>query len=285
VPTDERPATNSYEFLIEDGYILAFQEIRKRFKSEGEFVMQRPPRNLQDRDAIDESTDAYDSIDWMIKNVPNNNGRVGMLGVSYDGWLVTMALLDPHPALKGASEQPSPADVFLGDDFHHNGAFRLSFGFEYAALLETSKESNTNFAFDHADTYQSYLDLGVLSDANERYFHGKVPTWNDFVAHPNYDEFWQKQAFPRYVKGSEEVPNLNVAGWWDQDREIRSAAFELLGRGPVELWRMASRRRKTFRSIAIPASISATRLKLHGSPTGSTTRLPEFRRSYSLPNE
>ena len=217
VPADERAATNSYEFLIEDGYILAFQEIRGRFKSEGEFVMQRPPRNRQDRGAIDESTDAYDSIEWMTKNVSGNNGRVGMLGVSYDGWLVTMALLDPHPALKAASEQASPADMFLGDDFHHNGAFRLSYGFEYAALLETSKEANTNFAFDHADTYQSYLDLGVLSNANERYFHGKVPTWNDFAAHPNYDEFWQKQAFPRYIKGSPQVPNLNVAGWWDQE--------------------------------------------------------------------
>jgi putative CocE/NonD family hydrolase len=153
----------------------------------------------------------------MTKNVSGNNGRVGMLGVSYDGWLVTMALLDPHPALKAASEQASPADMFLGDDFHHNGAFRLSYGFEYAALLETVKEANTNFVFDHADTYQSYLDLGVLSNANERYFHGKVPTWNDFVAHPNYDEFWQKQAFPRYINGSPQVPNLNVAGWWDQE--------------------------------------------------------------------
>jgi len=153
----------------------------------------------------------------MTKNVPGNNGRVGMLGVSYPGWLVTMALLDPHPALKAASEQATPADMFLGDDFHHNGAFRLSYGFEYAALLETSKEANTNFAFDHADTYQSYLDLGVLSNANEKYFQGKMPTWNDFVAHPNYDEFWQKQAFPRYIKGSPKVPNLNVAGWWDQE--------------------------------------------------------------------
>jgi putative CocE/NonD family hydrolase len=153
----------------------------------------------------------------MTKNVPGNNGRVGMLGVSYPGWLVTMALLDPHPALKAASEQATPADMFLGDDFHHNGAFRLSYGFEYAALLETSKEANTNFAFDRADTYQAYLDLGILSNANEKYFQGKMPTWNDFVAHPNYDEFWQKQAFPRYINGSPKVPNLNVAGWWDQE--------------------------------------------------------------------
>jgi putative CocE/NonD family hydrolase len=203
--------------LVDDGYIFAYQDIRGRFKSEGEFVMQRPPRNRAERGAIDESTDAYDSIDWMIKNVPGNNGRAGMMGVSYGGWLVTMALLDPHPALKAASEQATPADMFLGDDFHHNGAFRLSYGFEYAALLETAKETNTNFAFDRADTYQWYLDLGILSNVNEKYFHGKMPTWNDFVAHPNYDEFWQKQAFPRYINGSPKVPNLNVAGWWDQE--------------------------------------------------------------------
>ena len=217
VPSDERRATASFEFLTDDGYILAFQDIRGRFKSEGEFVMQRPPRNRADRGAIDESSDAYDSIAWMVANVQGNNGRVGMLGVSYPGWLVTMALLDPHPALKAASEQATPADMFLGDDFHHNGAFRLSYGFEYAAMLETSKEANTNFAFDRADTYQWYADLGVLSNVNEKYFHGQMPTWNDFVAHPNYDEFWQKQAFPRYIHGSPKVPNLNVAGWWDQE--------------------------------------------------------------------
>jgi len=205
------------EFLINDGYIFAFQDIRGRFKSEGEFVMQRPPRNRAERGSVDESTDGYDSIDWLVKNIPGNNGRAGILGISYGGWLVTMALLDPHPALKAASEQATPADMFLGDDFHHNGAFRLSYGFEYAALLETAKEANTNFAFDRADTYQWYLDLGVLSNVNERYFHGRMPTWNDFVAHPNYDEFWQKQAFPRYINGSPTVPNLNVAGWWDQE--------------------------------------------------------------------
>jgi uncharacterized protein len=217
IPSDERGATYSLESLLEDGYILAFQDIRGRFKSEGSFVMQRPPRDRRDTNSIDESTDAYDSIDWMVKNIPGNNGRVGMWGVSYPGWLVTMALLDPHPALKAASEQATPADMFLGDDFHHNGAFRLSYGFEYAALLETVKEANTNFSFDRADTYEWYSDLGPLSNVNEKYFQGKMPTWNDFVAHPNYDEFWQKQAFPRYINGSPKVPNLNVAGWWDQE--------------------------------------------------------------------
>lgn len=205
------------EFLINDGYIFVFQDIRGRFKSDGQFVMQRPPRDRSDRAAIDESSDAYDSVDWLVKNVPGNNGRIGMTGISYGGWLVTMALLDPHPALKAASEQATPADMFMGDDFHHNGAFRLSYGFEYSARMETAKEANTFFSFDRADTYQWYADLGVLSNVNEKYFHGKIPTWNDFVAHPNYDGFWQKQAFPRYITGSPRVPNLNVAGWWDQE--------------------------------------------------------------------
>ena len=126
--------------MIADGYIFVFQDIRGRFKSEGQFVMQRDPcATKTDPKAIDESTDTYDTIDWLLKNVPHNNGRVGMLGISYGGWLTTMALLDPHPALKAASEQASPADMFLGDDFHHNGAFRLSYGFEYAALMETAE--------------------------------------------------------------------------------------------------------------------------------------------------
>jgi uncharacterized protein len=213
---DENALRNRYAHLIADGYIFAFQDIRGRFKSEGQFVMQRPVRDRRDPKAIDESTDTYDTIEWLLHNVKGHNGRVGMLGISYGGWLTTMALLDPHPALKAASEQASPADMFLGDDFHHNGAFRLSYGFEYAALLETSKESNTHFDFDRADTYQWYLKLGALPHADEKYFHGKIPTWNDFVNHPAYDRFWQKEAFAPYI-GAPKVPNLNVAGWWDQE--------------------------------------------------------------------
>jgi putative CocE/NonD family hydrolase len=128
-----------FDDLIADGYVFVTQNIRGRFKSEGSFVMQRPPRDKSDAKSIDEATDAYDTIDWLIKNVPNNNGRVGMWGISYPGWLVTQALLEPHPALKAASEQASLDDMFINDDFHHNGAFRLSYGFEYSALLETSK--------------------------------------------------------------------------------------------------------------------------------------------------
>ena len=121
---EEKDLTRRYTEFAAEGYIFALQDIRGRFASEGEFVRQRPIRaDKSNPKAIDESTDAYDSIDWLLKNVPGNNGRAGMVGVSYDGWLTTMALLEPHPALKAASEQASPADMFLGDDFHHNGRF------------------------------------------------------------------------------------------------------------------------------------------------------------------
>jgi putative CocE/NonD family hydrolase len=206
-----------YRELIPDGYIFVMQDIRGRYGSEGKFVMQRPPRDQKDPKSIDEGTDTYDTIDWLLKNVPNNNGRAGLLGISYGGWLTTMALLEPHPALKAVSEQASPADMFLGDDFHHNGAFRLSYGFEYAAMMETGK-TNFIFHFDRYDTYEWYLALGPLSNVDKNYLHGELPTWEDFVNHPNYDSFWQKQAFYPYLKNLHlGVPDLNVAGWWDQE--------------------------------------------------------------------
>jgi putative CocE/NonD family hydrolase len=201
--------------LEKEGYIFVLQDIRGRYKSEGTFVMARAPRDKSDPKAVDESTDAYDTIDWLMKNVPDNNGKVGILGISYPGWLTVMAMLDPHPALKAVSPQASPADQFLGDDFHHNGAFRLSYGFEYVAMMETSK-INASFKFDRFDTFEWYLKLGALSHVNPRYFKGKMPTWNDFIAHPNYDSFWQKQAFAPYLNRVT-VPTLNVAGWWDQE--------------------------------------------------------------------
>jgi uncharacterized protein len=206
---------NSYKDFVREGYIFVFQDIRGRYKSEGQFVMFRPPRDKSNPHAIDESTDTYDTIAWLIEHIPNNNGRVGVLGISYDGWLTVMAMLDPHPALKAVSEQASPADQFLGDDFHHNGAFRLSYGLEYSAMMETGN-TNFHFKFDRYDTFEWYVALGALSNFNRNYGQGKLPTWNDFVAHPDYDEFWQKQAVTPYLD-TPKVPNLNVAGWWDQE--------------------------------------------------------------------
>src|ERR1700736_1420844 len=204
-----------YADMIPEGYIFVFQDIRGRYGSEGQFVMNRPIHDPSDVKGVDESTDAYDTIDWLVKNVPRNNGRVGMDGISYDGFLVTMGMIHPHPALKAVSEQACMGDTFLGDDVFHNGAFRLSYGFEYAALLESSNK-NFTFGFDRFDVYDWYLRLGALSNANEKYFHGAIPTWNDFVAHNSYDEFWKKHAVAYGLKETT-VPVLNVAGWWDQE--------------------------------------------------------------------
>ena len=201
--------------LYADQYIFVYQDIRGRYGSGGEFQMNRPLHDPKDANGVDESTDTYDTIEWLVKNVPNNNGRAGIHGVSYDGFLTVMALVNPHPALKAASEQACMGDAWMGDDFFHNGAFRLSYGFEYSALMETSNE-NYSFQFDTFDLYDWFLRLGVLSNANERYFHGKIPTWNNFVEHPSYDDFWQKHAVESALKQTE-VPNLNVAGWWDQE--------------------------------------------------------------------
>jgi putative CocE/NonD family hydrolase len=203
--------------LAAEGYIFVMQDIRGRFKSEGQFVMLRQPRDPKDKGAIDESTDTYDTIEWLLKNVPANNGRVGMAGTSYGGWLTVVGMLDPHPALKAAVPAASPADMWLGDDFHHNGAFRLSYGLEYAFMMESSKEmTNRSLLIDHFDAYDWYLKLGPLSNVDEKYLHYKLPTWNDFVNHPDYDAFWKRQGFAPWLNRVT-VPTLNVAGWWDQE--------------------------------------------------------------------
>ncbi|HTR30132.1 MAG TPA: CocE/NonD family hydrolase [Puia sp.] len=204
-----------YKDMAADGYIFVYQDIRGRYGSEGQYVMQRFPRDKHDPKAIDESTDTYDTFDWLLANIPNNNGKGGMTGVSYDGWTTIMGAIDPHPALKAVSDQASPADMFLGDDFHHNGAFRLSYAFEYAFMEETSKV-DTLFPFSSYDTYEWYLKLGPLSNVNKKYFHNSLPSWNNFVLHPNYDKYWKDQALTRLLD-SPRVPTLNVGGWWDQE--------------------------------------------------------------------
>src|SRR5688572_167442 len=203
--------------LLTDGYIVVLQDIRGRFKSDGTFVMLRQPRDRADAKAIDESTDTYDTIEWLLKNVPGHNGRVGMFGTSYPAWLAVMGALDPHPALAAIVPQASPADMWLGDDFHHNGAFRLSYGLEYAYMMESSKEITSPAAIiDRYDTFEWYLELGSLANVNRRLFKDKLPSWNDFVQHPDYDAFWKRQAFAPWLNRVT-VPTLNVAGWWDQE--------------------------------------------------------------------
>ena len=203
--------------LSSDGFIIVRQDIRGRFKSEGEFVMLRQPRDPNDKKAIDESSDTYDTISWLLDKVPNHNSRVGIAGTSYGAWLSVMAMLDPHPALKAVVQQASPADMWLGDDFHHNGAFRLSYGLEYCYMMESSKEiADVTTVVDRFDAYEWYLNLGPLANADAKYFKGKLPTWINFTTQPDYNAFWKRQAFAPWLNRVT-VPTLNVAGWWDQE--------------------------------------------------------------------
>ena len=205
----------SIKELAQDGYILVIQNLRGRFKSEGVFKLISQV-DLADSTATNETTDAYDSIEWLVQHVPNNTGRVGMFGVSYDGLTTALALLHPHPALKAISEQAAPVDQWMNDDDHRYGALRESYAFEYAVLEQADKYKNTHFAFETYDTYSWYLALGPLSGINTRYLHGSIPYWNEVVAHPDYDGFWKREAWISQLHAST-VPSLNVAGFWDQE--------------------------------------------------------------------
>jgi len=199
--------------MAKDGYVFVYQNIRGKQKSEGEFIMEGA-FDKADKKAIDEASDTYDLIEWLLKNVPSN-GRVGQLGISYPGELALISSVKPHPALKAVSPQGTVGDFFLGDDYFHNGAFRLAFGFEYAFSEEAAK-GDTTFPFYMYDLFDWYLDLGPLSNVNSKYFHGNIPTWNGFVQHPNYDKYWSSKAPVKY-SDTPLVPTLHVGGYWDQE--------------------------------------------------------------------
>lgn len=206
----------------EAGYIFVYQDVRGKYLSEGEFVNMRP--HLEDKQSpyeIDESSDTFDSIDWLIKNISNNNAKVGMWGVSYPGFYVAAGMIDAHPALKAVSPQAPIADWFF-DDFHHHGAFFLPHGFRFISSFGQARPEPTttpkgrSFEFPTPDGYQFYMDMGSLKNANEKYLHGEIDLWDKMVQHPNYDEFWQAQNILPHLKN---VPPavLTVGGWFDAE--------------------------------------------------------------------
>src|SRR5687768_14719693 len=207
-----------------DGYVFVFQDVRGKFRSEGEFEVMRPfkPVKRTPKD-VDESSDTYDTIDWLLKNVRPNNGRVGMWGISYPGWQTVMGMMDPHPALKAASPQASPSDMFIGDDFHHNGAFRLAYAFSWLAgnaRTRTGQTTASSGGFDYGtpDGYRFFMEAGVPGRIDSLYFRGEVPAWNDFMNHPNYDEYWKAQNVLKDLnRVPADLPILNVAGWFDAE--------------------------------------------------------------------
>lgn len=202
--------------MAKEGYIFVMQDIRGKYKSEGRMEIHQPLIHATQKGAVDESTDTWDAVDWLVKNVHNNNGKAGIFGISYPGWLALVGAVDPHPALKASSEQACMGDLFLGDDFHHNGAFRLSYGMEYTYEVEFDKTTDSDFPFPQFDLYDWYLKLGSLKNVNEKYFHNKIPTWNNFVQHQNYDAFWQKNSPLNYIEYAQ-IPQLHVGGYYDQE--------------------------------------------------------------------
>jgi putative CocE/NonD family hydrolase len=205
-----------YRNMAKEGYIFVAQDIRGKFRSEGSFEMCRPLYHLTDKTKTDESTDAWDTVDWLIKNIKNNNGKAGIFGISYPGYMALDASVDPHPALKASSPQAAPVDMFLGDDFHHNGAFRLSYGFEYSYLVENAKERSSAFPFPKFDLYGWYLNLGSLKNVNANYYKNRLPAWNDFTKHPAYDAFWKKQSSLTFIH-TPQIPTMHVGGYYDQE--------------------------------------------------------------------
>jgi putative CocE/NonD family hydrolase len=202
--------------LAADGYIFVQQDIRGRNRSEGAFVMNRPNRAPGDTASTDESTDTYDTVDWLIRHVPENNGRVGLFGISYPGWLTEEALIGAHPAVKAISPQAPMTDTWMGDDFFHQGAFRQSYGFEYGWGMEAGEVGAGRMPITRYDTYDWYLGFPSLRALTEATGAMRLPTWRRFVEHPAYDSVWQRRAFDRVVRGVS-VPTLTVGGFWDQE--------------------------------------------------------------------
>jgi len=205
---------SEFRELAKEGFIFVLQDIRGRFGSEGEFVMLRPKAPAH---GVDESTDTYDSIDWLVRSIANNSGNVGIFGISYGGWTAAMATIDPHPALKAVSVQAAPEDMFLGDDFHHNGAFRLQYGWEYSAALETDGRTFKAFDFGNEDPYAWFLKQDDLATLDQRNLGRTLPTWQNFVEHADYDAFWRAGVTSARMPSKVGMPNLVVAGWWDQE--------------------------------------------------------------------
>jgi putative CocE/NonD family hydrolase len=207
--------------LARDGYIYVAEDIRGRYKSQGKFVMMRPLADHRNPKAVDESTDTYDSVAWLLKNVPGNNGRVGVVGISYDGFLAMMAGIDPNPAVKAISPQAPMIDVWLGDDFFHNGAFRQSYGYDYVLSMESSKRFTgdsygKNKDGKAVDGYEYFLKRGSFAEDVKKSGSRVLPTWKLFLDHPAYDSDWHARGV-EYQLNTVAVPTLTVGGYYDQE--------------------------------------------------------------------
>lgn len=205
------------EVFVRDGYIRVFQDVRGKYGSEGDYVVTRPVRGPLNDTATDHVTDGWDTIDWLVRNVPESNGRVGMLGSSYEGFTVAMALLDPHPALKVAAPESPMIDGWMGDDWFHYGAFRLA-NIGWLGAQTGFKKAGDEPATGFYDDYDQFRRAGSAGDWAAKNGFDKLPFWKRMSEHPAYDAFWQGQAVDKLVAANpSNVPTIWLQGLWDQE--------------------------------------------------------------------
>ncbi len=238
-------APGSFRTLAKDTFILVTQDVRGRYGSEGEYVHVRPFNPNKGPKDTDENSDAWDTIEWLVKNVPNNNGKVGMFGISYPGFYTSMGMIDSHPALKAASPQAPVSDWFIGDDVNHNGAFFLAqnfvFFYRFAQKLEDPlHDTLKEFNFKTPDGYDFFLRMGPLGNSDAVLFQGRVPEWKEFLAHPTYDAWWQARNIRPHLKNIR-CAVMNVGGWFD--------AEDLFG--PLETYRWTERQNPGITNVLV----------------------------------
>jgi hypothetical protein len=209
---------NANEVIMEGGYIRAVQDVRGKHGSEGDYVMNRPLHGPQNPTPVDHATDTYDTIDWLVKNVPESNGKVGILGISYDGFLPLMALVNPHPALKVSVPMNPMVDGWMGDDWFHNGALRQEGTLDYIYGQESTRKSEEKWWSSHLDDYNMYMQAGSAGAMGQRRGLEPLGFWRKILAHPSYDAFWRDQAMDRVLAAQPlKVPVMLVHSLWDQE--------------------------------------------------------------------
>ncbi|MGH9875479.1 MAG: CocE/NonD family hydrolase, partial [Pyrinomonadaceae bacterium] len=208
---------NATDVIVEGGYIRVVQDIRGKYGSEGDYVMNRPLHGPQNPTPVDHATDTYDSIDWLVKNVPESNGKVGILGISYDGFLPLMALVNPHPALKVSVPMNPMVDGWRGDDWFHNGAFRQQ-GMSYIYDQEATRANDVKWWTSHFDDYDMFMEAGSAGELGRRRGLEQIGFWRKLLEHPSYDKWWQDQAVDKILAAEPlKVPVMLVHSLWDQE--------------------------------------------------------------------
>jgi putative CocE/NonD family hydrolase len=208
---------NATEVIVEGGYIRVVQDVRGKYGSEGDYVMNRPLHGPQNPTPVDHSTDTYDTIDWLVKNVPECNGKVGILGISYDGFLPLMALVNPHPALKVAVPMNPMVDGWRGDDWFHNGAFRQQ-NMAYIYEQVATRKNDAKWWTDHFDDYDLFMQSGSAGELGKLHGLEQIGFWRKVLEHPSYDAFWRDQAVDQILASQPlKVPTMLVASLWDQE--------------------------------------------------------------------